>query len=177
MVRNGISRVCFYLCSAEWNFGLCSLPGNGYFHCKKRESLVSGIPAGDGKTANLFPSVAIGTIAAVESPFHSLTLTLWSLLSGGRTSLSLMTAVGAEGEAWASLEVGIDTCKYVECSTAIEYPTWDQKEWKIVLFWKTEGKDHALYRDRCRSLLKDGLLHFQCKKHRSFYPHLPKGLR
>jgi hypothetical protein len=50
------------------------------------------------KNANLFYSVAIGTIAAVESPFHSLTLTLWSL-SGGRTSLSLMTAEGAAVEA------------------------------------------------------------------------------
>ncbi len=29
--------------------------------------------------------------------------------------------------------------------------TFDRKEWKIVLFWKTEGKKRALYCDRCGS--------------------------
>jgi hypothetical protein len=69
MVRNGIPRVFFYFCSSEWNFELCSLLGNGYFHCTKKGEFGSWHPAGDGKTANLFYSVAIGTIASVESTF------------------------------------------------------------------------------------------------------------
>ncbi len=48
------------------------------------------------------------------------------------------------------------------------YPTFDRKEWKIVLFQKPEIKDRALYSDICQSLTltisRDQIFHFQGKK-------------
>jgi hypothetical protein len=45
--------------------------------------------------------------------------------------------------------LGIDTCKYVECSTSIYYQTYGRRELKVELFRITEIKDCAIYLDLC----------------------------